>query len=269
MDYLLEFERRLQRDISFGSGDDAVSFPRKLDCDCPETELWSRVTLSYAISLKLGGLKSAVQQWASTRYWWLCEFTPSATWHHPLVKLEELWNQLSLHAHSCHCVQYSNDITPLKLFCNALICSAHADKEMFSEMTIPEDVSWSDLMHNIYSPIWNKEMSFVCGKISGTEAILHLLATINVIYKCFLNTDLKTSSELSWIQQQTKLINTIISHCEDSLLSYCVDVFQQHLSDELVKLSSNGTISSVQYEGNYSLPSRIHNHIYMLLIFSV
>jgi len=250
MNYLLEFERRLQSDVSFDGGFDAISFSRELDCDYPEADLWSRVTLNYAISLKLGGLNSAVEQWASARYWWLCEFTPTVTWHLPQAGLEKLDNKLSSHAHSCHRVDYCNDITPLKLFCNTLVCSAHADKEMFNEVAFPEDVTWSELMHNIYSPIWNKEMDFVCGKITGTGAILHLLATINVVFKCFLKLSCKASSNLSWLQQQTQQISTIISRCEDSLLSYCVDMFQQHLCDELVKLSSTETISSVQYKGN-------------------
>ena len=252
MDYLLEFERRLQSDVSLGGGVDPISFTRKLDCECLETDLWSRVTLSYAISLKLGGLNSAVEQWASTRYWWLYEFTPTVTWHLPQVKLEELENKLSFRAHSSHCVEYCDDITPLKLFCNALVCSAHADKEMFNEMTFPEDVTWSELVHNTYSPIWNKEMDFVCGKISGTEVILHLLATINVVYKCFFNLSTKASSELSWLQQQTQQMGIIISRCEDALLSYCVDMFQQNLCDELVKLLSTETISSVQHKGDHS-----------------
>ena len=255
MDYLLELERRLQSDVSFGGGVDAISFSRELNCDCPEADLWSRVTLNYAISLKLGGLNSAVEQWASTRYWWLCEFMPSITWNLPQAKLEELENKLSFRAHGCHCVDYCNDITPLKLFCNALVCSVHADKEMCNEVTFPEDVTWSKLTHNTYSPIWNKEMDFMCSKITGTEAILHMLATINVVYKSFFNLSSEALSELSWLQQKTQQMGTIISRFEDSLLSYCVDMLQQHLCDEFMKLLSTETISSVQHKGNHVIVS--------------
>ena len=277
MDDLLEYERQAQTFLQEGSSPGVLPFPNGLESESPEVELWSRVHLSYVTSLNLGGHSTAasIAQWADTRTGLLLEYVPRKTWSLSQAELKGLKQKLTLRiTRSC---QYELDfqlsdnelVTPLALFCYALLCCACKDKELFDEKLLPNEVTWPEFVHNTYSPIWRAEIEFVCTKVTNENLLpmaLYVLSEVIVMHKHFvrLSTNQVTVQKdcLSWLYEPRQL-KTISSCCEDAISSYFDNTSKLHLCEDLNKTSTE-TVSSVTQKGFQHLYN-IYTHTLLVL----
>lgn len=259
MDNLLKYETQVQAFLQEGSSPGVLPFSNGVESESPEAELWSRVHLSYVISLKLGGRSRAIEQWADTRTRLLQEYAPSKTWLLSQAELKVLQQKLSLLMHTCqHGLDFQLSVEDkmvahLTLFSHVLSCCACKDKELFDEQLLPTDITWPELVRKTYGPMWRAEIEFVCTKATNDKLLpmaLHLMSGISVIHKHFakLSTNQITSDNdcFAWLYELQQL-ETISSHCEDAILSYFDNSILQ-LGEDLNQLSSN-KISSTTLQG--------------------
>lgn len=268
MDDLLRYETEVQTFLQEDSSAGVLSFPVGLESESPEAQLWSRVHLSYAISLKLSGrsIAPAIEQWAGTRTGLLLEYAPRKTWFLSQAELKELQQKLILRMESCwQCFQRSDRseiITPLTLFCCAFICFASKDKELFDENLLPTEVSWSEFVSNTYSPIWTAGIEFVCTKVTNGNLLptaLHILSKVNLIHEHFLKlstNQVVQKDYLSWLYEIQQL-KTISSCCEDAISSYFDGIVKLQLCEDLNQMLSSDKVSSVTQQGFYYIYSII------------
>ena len=264
MNDLLKYETQVQTFRHEGSSPGVLPFPNGLESESPEAELWSRVHLSYVTSLNLGGYNTAaaIAQWADTRTGLLMEYVPKKTWSLSQAELKGLKQKLTWRMQSCQYdldVQLSSQlsdineaVTPLTLFCYALLYCACKDKELFDEKLLPNEVTWPEFVHDTYSPIWRAEIEFVCTKVTNENLLptgLHVLSTVIVMHKHFVKLSTGNQKDcFSWLYEPQQL-KTISSCCEDTISSYFDNVFISHLCEDLDQMLSNEKLSSFTQKG--------------------
>ena len=265
MDDLLKYETQVQTVLQEGNPPGVLPFPNGLESESPEAELWSRVHLSYVTSLNLGGYNTAaaIAQWADIRSGLLIEYVPKKTWSFSQAELKGLEQKLTLRIQSCrYCdeldfqLSHGNEVvTPLTLFCRALLYCVCKDKELFDEKLLPNEVTWQGFVHNTYSPIWRAEIEFFCTKVTNENLLpmgLHVLSAVIVMHKLFvkLSTNQVTAQKdcLSWLYEPQQL-RTISSCCEDTLSSYFDDTYKSHLCEDLDQTLSIEKLSSITQQG--------------------
>jgi len=260
MDNLLKYETQVQTFLQEGSSPRVLPFPNGLESESPEAELWSRVQLSYTISLKLGGCSTAFDQWADAHSGLLLEYVPKKTWLLSQTELKVLKQRLVLQMQSCQYDDLLNNenevISPLKLFCYAFLCFACKDKELFDEKLFPADVTWPEFVCRIYSPIWREEIEFVCTKVKNETDLLpmtlHILSEVSVMHKYFVklltNQVPFEKDSLMWLYEPQQL-KTISSCCEDAISSYFDNIIKSQLCQDLDQMSSTERTSSITQQG--------------------
>lgn len=266
MDDLLKYETRVQAFLQEGSSPGTLPFPHGLENGSPEAELWSRVHLSYVISLKLGGCSAAaaIDQWAGTRTGLLLEYGPEQTWFLSQTELKALKQKLFMRMQGCQYeleLQLSDGdevVSPLVLFCHAFLYFACKDKELFDEKLLPTEITWPVFVHKTYSPIWRAGIEFVCTKVKNETLLpmaLHILAEVSLMHKRLvkLSTNQNTLKDsLSWLYELQQL-KTISSCCEDAISSYFDDTCKLQLCEDLNQMLSTEKISSVTQQGFHIL----------------
>lgn len=258
MEDLLRYEKQVQTFLHEGNPPGVLPFPNNLESESFESELWSRVHLSYVISLNSGGRgdTAAITQWANTRTAVLMQYVPRKTWFLSQTELEELKQKLILRMQGC---QYELDfqlngiITPLTLFCKAFLCAVCKDKELFDEKLLPADVTWPEYVTKYYSPIWQEGIEFVCTKITNENLLptsLHMLSEVSVMFKHFvkLSANQVTQEDCAWLYGPQQL-KKILSCCEDAISSYFNNTCKLQLCEELNQMLSIESVSSVTQQG--------------------
>lgn len=263
MDDLLKYETQVQTVLREGNSPELLPFPNGLESESPDAELWSRVHLSYVTSLNLGGYNTAaaIAQWAGIRSGLLTEYVPKKTWSFSQAELTGLEQKLTLRIQSCQHeldfqLSHRNEVvTPLTLFCRALLYCVCKDKELFDEKLLPNEVTWLEFVHNAYSPIWKAEIEFVCTKVTNENLLpmgLHVLSAVTVMQKQFLKllTNQVTVEKdcLSWLYEPQQL-RTISSCCEDAISPYFNDTYKSHLCEDLDRTLSIEKLSSITQQG--------------------
>ena len=263
MDDLLKYEAQVQTILQEGNSPGALPFPNGLESESPEAELWSRVHLSYVTSLNLGGYNTAaaIAQWADIRSGLLMEYVPKKTWSFSQAELKGLEQKLTLGIQSCQYeldvqLSHTNEVvTPLTLFCRALLYCVCKDKELFDEKLLPNEVTWQGFVQNTYSPIWKTEIEFVCTKVTNENLLpmgLHVLSAVIVMHQQFvkLSTNQVTAQKdsLSWLYEPQQL-RTISSCCEDAVLTYFDDTYKSRLCEDLDQMLSIEKLSSITQRG--------------------
>ena len=256
MDDLLKYETRVQAFLQEGSACETLPFPSGLNSESPEAELWSRVHLSYVISLELGGCSAAaaIDQWAGTRSGLLSEYVPSKTRSLSQTELRALKQKLTLQMQSYQYEKLQDEeITPLKLFCYACLYFACKDKGLFDEKLFPAEVSWLEHVYKTYSPIWREGMEFICAKVTNDNLLpmaLNILSEVCLMHKHFVKLSSNQDTQrdcIPWLYEPQQL-KTISSCCEDAISSY-FDTYKLQLGEDLDQMLSAEQISTATQQG--------------------